>query len=77
MSTKDIINRVKQGYTRALYGSTENIHEQMLSDIKYLLNVDKIQELKEDIKEYALLTNQSYESAVKDIQGYIQSKYKV
>jgi len=77
MSIKDIKQRVEIGYTQSVYGSTEAIHAQMLEDIKYLLNIDKIEELKRAIEEYALETNQTYLQTVEDIRCYNQWKNKV
>ena len=37
MKTKEIQARVNRGYTMAIYGTRENIHEQMTNDIKELL----------------------------------------
>ena len=40
MNIEEIQNRFEIGYTMALYGTRENIHEQMNNDIKKLL-IDK------------------------------------
>ena len=37
MKTKEIQARLDRGYTMAIYGTRENIHEQMTNDIKELL----------------------------------------
>ena len=37
MKTKEIQARLERGYTMAIYGTRENIHEQMTNDIKELL----------------------------------------
>lgn len=37
MNIKEIQNRLDRGYTMAIYGTRENIHEQMNNDIKMLL----------------------------------------
>ena len=37
MKTKEIQARLERGYTMAIYGTRENIHEQMTKDIKELL----------------------------------------
>ena len=37
MKTKEIQARFDRGYTMAIYGTRENIHEQMTNDIKELL----------------------------------------
>lgn len=37
MKTKEIQARLERGYTMAIYGTRENIHEQMTNDIKTLL----------------------------------------
>jgi hypothetical protein len=60
MKTKEIQTRLDRGYTMAIYGTRENIHEQMTNDIKELLEainytrcstqlpVDRLQELIEE-----------------------------
>ena len=35
--TEEIQDRLERGYTMAIYGTRENIHEQMTNDIKTLL----------------------------------------
>ena len=37
MKTEEIQARLERGYTMAIYGTRENIHEQMTNDIKELL----------------------------------------
>ena len=37
MNIKEIQHRLDRGYTMAVYGTRENIHEQMNNDIKMLL----------------------------------------
>jgi len=37
MKTEEIQARLERGYTMAVYGTRENIHEQMTNDIKELL----------------------------------------
>ena len=37
MKTEEIEYRLERGYTMAIYGTRENIHEQMTNDIKTLL----------------------------------------
>jgi len=37
MKTEEIQARLERGYTMAVYGTRENIHEQMTNDIKTLL----------------------------------------
>ena len=37
MKTEEIQARLERGYTMAVYGTRENIHEQMTNDIKMLL----------------------------------------
>jgi hypothetical protein len=37
MKTEEIQARLEKGYTMAIYGTRENIHEQMTNDIKTLL----------------------------------------
>jgi hypothetical protein len=37
MTTEEIQDRLERGYTMAIYGTRENIHEQMTNDIKTLL----------------------------------------
>ena len=39
MNIEEIQNRFERGYTMALYGTRENIHEQMTNDIEKLLEV--------------------------------------
>ncbi len=37
MKTEEIQDRLERGYTMAIYGTRENIHEQMTNDISELL----------------------------------------
>lgn len=61
MNIEEIQNRFERGYTMALYGTRENIHEQMTNDIEKLLEAinftDSSMELKEkevmNFKEWA------------------------
>ena len=41
MKTEDIIYRVNRGYTMSIYGSSQAIHEEMLKDITFLLEINK------------------------------------
>jgi hypothetical protein len=47
MEIKNIEYRIERGYTMSVYGSSVEIHKQMLSDIKEL-----IKELDKDINTY-------------------------
>ena len=42
MKTEEIQFRLERGYTMAVYGTRENIHEQMTNDIKELLEAKNI-----------------------------------
>jgi len=62
MKYKEIQSRLERGYTMAIYGTRENIHEQMTNDIKELLEAVNFAHSSLQLKEKEVLNFEEYKN---------------
>ncbi len=61
MKTEEIQARLERGYTMAIYGTRENIHEQMTNDINELLEAINYTHSCETLKEISKIVDKIVE----------------